>query len=174
LFSFQHLNRSMALEKVMRKVTNVTCPDRNDGQGFAGGWGLIFVGHVDLSGCRSAMRTWLARVKLVPFPIERVRRPQRLKPSGLCALIGTSETRALPGRRIVVQRFVTSTSHLQRSKNSVVPPGLGAFVPPYPGLPSWAKLGRPAGLGFSSYSQGAPNKHSTIGTARAFGMTQAG
>jgi len=36
LFSFQHLNRSMALEKVMRKVTNVTCPDHNDGQGFAG------------------------------------------------------------------------------------------------------------------------------------------
>ena len=28
-------------------------------------------------------------------------------------------------------------------RNSVVPPGLGALVPLDPGLPSWAKLGRP-------------------------------
>ena len=30
-------------------------------------------------------------------------------------------------------------------QKSVVPPGLGAFDPFDPGLPSWAKLGRPCG-----------------------------
>jgi hypothetical protein len=33
-------------------------------------------------------------------------------------------------------------------ENSVVPPGLESFVPFFPALARWAKLGRPSGTGF--------------------------
>ena len=34
-------------------------------------------------------------------------------------------------------------------ENWVVPPGLELFVPLFPALKRWAKLGRPCGAGFS-------------------------
>src|ERR1039457_2178639 len=35
------------------------------------------------------------------------------------------------------------------SENSVVPPGLESFLPLFPALKRWAKLGRPSGAAFS-------------------------
>jgi len=60
---------------------------------------------------------------------------------------------------LLPQRLEPSTiwEHLaQRWKcvgeNSVVPPGLGSFVPLFPALPRWAKLVRPSGVEFSGIS----------------------
>jgi cytochrome c-type biogenesis protein CcmH/NrfF len=39
-----------------------------------------------------------------------------------------------------------------QSKASVVPPGLASFLPLFPALKRWAKLGRPSGAGFSCAS----------------------
>ena len=45
-------------------------------------------------------------------------------------------------------------------ENSVVPPGLESFSPPFPALKRWAKLGRPSGAGFSRLTA-AVNRYAT-------------
>jgi hypothetical protein len=70
--------------------------------------------------------------------------PQGLKPPSLLALGGTAE--AVPSRLWTGLGLFAAVKRVR--ENSVVPPGLELFLPLYPALKRWAKLGRPFGAGF--------------------------